>query len=243
MKVIITGDWHADAQIAGRRRVDEVAAAVRAVVARAVELDEAGEAVGVVVLGDMSDPDSPRCWSALAVVAEAMRALDDNEIPSLWLTGNHDVVDDGHGSHCLQPLAPLLRSGDVVGVPGIHFLGPWRDGVLCLPYTPRDRTYDPRVVVPELAQRCAEEGVRVSAVVGHLMIEGIGPGSESDEFARGKDVFLPLEELAACFPGVPVFNGHYHRRQTYRGVEIPGSLVRLTLGEISNRPVWVEATL
>jgi hypothetical protein len=33
-----------------------------------------------------------------------------------------------------------------------------------------------------------------------------------------------------------LFNGHYHRRQTFRGITIPGALERLTRGEIEHEP-------
>ncbi len=235
MIVLVTGDWHADAQIAGHRRTREVADAARAFVDRAVELLQEGRSVGVLVLGDMSDPVPPRCWRALQVVGKAMKRLDEFKIPSLWLTGNHDIEDDGHGSHSLLPLKPGLRYGQIADVDGIYQLGEL--SILCLPYVGRAQSYDPDLTVR------SEAGHHVAAIAGHLMIEGIGPGSESDEFARGRDVFLPTAAIAEVFPGRPVFNGHYHKRQTFNGVEIPGSLIRLTLGEVENRPVWLEVEL
>jgi hypothetical protein len=76
-------------------------------------------------------------------------------------------------------------------------------------------------------------------VIGHLMLEGIAPGSETTDMARGRDVFLPVAALRAAFPDCVICNGHYHTAQTYKTVHIPGSLIRLTKGEIGNVPGYL----
>ena len=70
----------------------------------------------------------------------------------------------------------------------------------------------------------------------HLMLEGIGHGSETSDSPRGRDVFFPIVEMRALFPNAVFCAGHYHRQQVYEGVHIPGSLVQLTRGELDHRP-------
>ncbi|MFA4974900.1 MAG: hypothetical protein WC683_20040, partial [bacterium] len=79
-------------------------------------------------------------------------------------------------------------------------------------------------------------------VAGHLCIEGAMLGSETTDMARGRSVEFPV---AACSEAEAnlLCNGHYHKRQTVRGVECPGSLVRLAFGEEHNEPRWLEVEL
>jgi DNA repair exonuclease SbcCD nuclease subunit len=75
-------------------------------------------------------------------------------------------------------------------------------------------------------------------ILSHLNIEGIEVGSESDKFARGRDVFLDLEALREVSKKRPtiVLQGHYHKRQVLDNIYVVGSLCRLNFGEQENQP-------
>ncbi len=230
MKLLLTGDWHSDFLTAGVRRYEDVENA-------ALQLVSAAHNHNVdyfIFLGDLSDPEGAIWANRLAI--KVTRQLG-NKVASIWLVGNHDVVEDGYGTHTMiplaatgvtvldQPVARRLRAGSASqGVSEI-----W---LVAFPYTSTARTYDPAKKVAELAEEIPK-GAQV-IVISHLMLEGIGPGSETKDMARGRDVFLPVVLLRAVFPDCTIYNGHYHTAQTFNGVHLPGSLVRLTQSEIGN---------
>jgi DNA repair exonuclease SbcCD nuclease subunit len=228
-KLIVTSDWHLDWTTAGVDRFDELTAAVERIVVEAKEK----EVDGFLFLGDLCDPDSPRAWRAVSFAIRVAHDLDSSGIDALWLVGNHDVVEDGHGT---STLSPLRGAGvRVVDTPCSTVLADHE--VVALPFTPRSHAYDPAEFV--LNGRSEFVGPSPRLVLGHLCIEGIEPGSETKDMARGREVFLPLEEIQRELPGALVFNGHYHRRQTFREVHVPGSLARLTRGERDNSPGYL----
>lgn len=223
-RLLITSDWHLDATTAGVERRGDLEAAVDRIAVAAAEhcVD------GFAFLGDLTDPDSPRAWRAVEYAVRFAQGLGRDQ---LWLVGNHDVVEDGR---CSSTLLPLRGAGfRVVDTPQSTVLA--GVPVVALPFTPRSHAYDPPEFVLEL-ERGAKRAPGTPLVLSHLCVEGIEPGSESKEFARGREVFLPLEEIREWMPGALVFNGHYHRRQTFREVNVPGSLARLTRGERDNSP-------
>lgn len=248
MKILVTSDWHTDASTAGFSRSEDIAQAIGETVETA-----AREKVDLYLfLGDLCDPDSVKSHRAAALgVHTAATLWFRHGIPSRWITGNHDVIEDGSGSHTLAGMAALARalgetehSGEigVIATPYVEsFLGrAIADGgrwlgvdVLYLPFTPRSHSYSP----DEWVQKCgAGSHGRKVIVAGHLNIEGIEPGSETTEMPRGRDVFLPVAAIRKRWPNSLILNGHYHRRQTFNGVVIPGSLERLTFGEEHNSP-------
>jgi len=240
IRAIVSSDWHADAVTAGEERYGDVANAARMIAAYAISSNRLASRSLFVFAGDLSNPDPPRCWRASKLATQIARLLDAAGVPSIWLTGNHDVLEDGYGSHTLMPLDAGGVSSWTRVVAEPTTLHPY-DGccVLCFPYVPRSHGYDPEAVVRDWPAIVAPPAL----IVGHLMIEGISVGSETKDFARGRDVFLPIDALAKKWPGVPIVNGHYHAGQLYRGVHIPGSLARLTLGEAHNSPRFLEIDL
>jgi len=221
---IVTADWHLDAVTASVQRFDEIVLAARQV----VEVAKSDPVRTVFVFaGDLTDPDPPRCWRAVAAAAEIAQHLAYHGVDQVWLTGNHDVLEDGHGSHTLMPLRSI-EGCIVADEPREYTFSGGR--LMALPYTARSRGYNPVAAVRSAGP--------VDLIVGHLMLEGIGPGSETTDFARGRDVFFPVAQAAAT--GAVLVNGHYHRRQTYQGVEIPGSLARLTRADVANNPGFLE---
>jgi DNA repair exonuclease SbcCD nuclease subunit len=232
MRILLTSDWHLDAATAGFVRFDDLRATVR----RIVDVAIAERVALFVFMGDLSNPDSVRVHASIEVAVEAAMNLARSGIPSRWLTGNHDVVEDGSGASTLSPLRPLSGVESTNPYPMVRvYDGPCFEsiggvGVLALPFTSRARAYDPAEVVSQF------EANLPILVVGHLNIEGIEPGSETTDFPRGREVFLPIRVIRERMPKALVANGHYHRRTQYNGIHIPGAIASLTFGEQLNVP-------
>ena len=240
MQLLITSDWHLDWATAGYPRIADIDKAVvglcRIARSEGVEL--------VAFLGDLADPDSLRAHAASAIAVRVAAELwFGSGIATRWLVGNHDIIEDGSGCTTLESVKALSNAFPNTRPSGIavydaaivdEFRG---KKFLALPFVARSHAYDPTVVVRE----AANAGHKVDAVFGHLTVEGIEPGSEVADMPRGREVVLPIDEIRRHWPAASVFNGHYHRGQSFGGVYVPGSLARLTFGEENNRPGYLVA--
>lgn len=228
MKILCTSDWHLDWVSMGVSRFDEVSRAVDKTVEEAVR-----RRVDLYLFtGDLCDPDSGtsvfRCAAKAIEVAKRLAA---EEIQSVWVVGNHDVLEDGSGD---TTLTPLKETGYAVVFDKPAFMRVnSTTHLLALPFTASSHGYDPAAFVKE--HRQFFEGPWI--VAGHLMVPGVVPGEETLEMPRGRDVVFPIEE---CSGAALMINGHYHRRQkSPGGVVIPGSLARLTAGEQHHEPSFL----
>jgi DNA repair exonuclease SbcCD nuclease subunit len=229
MKAVITSDWHGDWVTEGVPRFGEVAAAAHFSVSRAIELKQKREEVIYIFAGDLAETEGPGMLRSIELAADCANELAVYSIPSFWLTGNHDVIEDGIGTSNLTPLK--ASQGEVHDRPIVFQQGRERLVTICfLPFTPHSHDYDPDAFV----RAAAEEFPHVDLVVGHLMLEGIGPGSETRDMPRGRNVFWPLDAIKACWPQAVLVGGHYHEAQIFRGVHVIGSLARLTRAECGN---------
>lgn len=257
MKILVTGDWHLDARTAGFDRFEDL----RAAVDWTVELASREHVDLYVMLGDLCDPDTTRSHRAVGIACETAAKLADLGIAQAWIAGNHDVIEDGTGSTTMAALAGWSRSQrfrpGVLRIPvtdkppnpkafdlelrmchvaeePIHiprFFGTTND-LMFLPFTARAKAYDPCAFVKKtkLSPNCCKV-----LVFGHLNVIGADDGSEVEDFPRGREVVFPVDELLAKWGDkCLLFNGHYHRRQTVRGVRMPGALGRLGFGEVGN---------
>lgn len=242
MKVLVTTDWHLDAVTAGIERLAEFPGYLEALLRAATE-----EVVDLVLfLGDAFDPGAmtgPRHTSVLIDAALRLHAA--ARLGSVWVAGNHDVVETSEGYTTLSPLATCSRL-----VPGLHVAEVpttilWADpdrgklAILALPYTAR--AVEMRqgfagvwAAAFEQAAQLSGDGVPL-VVAGHMTVPGAVLGSETREMSRGRDVDFPFDEVAELNPTL-VLAGHYHKAQTVRGpggveVLIPGSPHRFTFGE------------
>lgn len=230
MKFVVTGDWHGDAQTHGVRRFEDVREAAHATVDAAI----AEGAIAYAFLGDLCDPDSgARTFRVIQLALEIAMRLKERSIASIWLAGNHDVIEDGSGDTTLSPLRALggnvyvAESPSMLGVGSVRF---WT-----LPFAATARHYD-----PEKAAKLIDGPRERNVVLGHLTeISGVEPGEETLEMPRGRGVRLPVEELVprACM----IFNGHFHRRQKVGPVWLPGALARLTFCEEGHSPGFMVA--
>lgn len=236
MRALFTSDWHLDAMTLGRSRREEIVAAVQETVDVAIreKLD------AYFFLGDLSDPDDGGAviGSTEVLVRTAMQ-LAENGIPNIWISGNHDVLEDGRGFTTLSVLRGLNDYDEfrlvLAEEPRLFRVVSPEFAVVALPYTATSHAYDVEAFLKKTLPEVRDQRV---IVIGHLSVPGVQPGEETTEMPRGREVLLPTEVFKE-FPNVTVFNGHYHRQQTHDGVHIPGSLARLTFGEERHEPSYL----
>ena len=257
MKILVSSDWHLDARTAGVERLPELDAYVAAICRR---LDEQ-RFDAFIHAGDYFDPGSlSECrWSAklFSYVSEIHSMVGE----SIWITGNHDVVESAENWSVLSPLLVAAASGwtgttsrlqescPVICYDGPRIVDVGETVVLALPFLSRaaarsQDTADRLKMVTNVA-RTRSSG-RKLVVVGHFSIPGIVPGSE-EEMQRGHEQTFPAELIASLKPDL-VINGHYHARQTVKvggvTVEIPGAPLRMSFGEKDDGPRgWLEIDL
>jgi DNA repair exonuclease SbcCD nuclease subunit len=238
IRVVCSGDWHADALTAGLARFGDVEAAVDEVVEAAVGKPGADL---FAFLGDLADPDSPGAWMAAELACRTAARLSDRGVPSFWIVGNHDALEDGSGRSVLEPLAGASATGALAArvFAGPNLVRLAKLDLVALPYAPRSHEYDPAAFVRGLPEDVATRGRRV-LFVGHLNLDGILEGSETIEMPRGRSTFWPVEEILARFGDRALMvGGHYHRRQVHRGVQLAGSLERLSFADGTTAPGYL----
>lgn len=234
MKLLVFSDLHFDHVTHGVKRHDDVCRSVF----EACQVAKAERVGAVLCLGDITDPDSGSpVIAAVETVVRVARSLSLAGIWSLWLAGNHDVVEDGSGTTTLSPLRYLYDPLVVVAErPGLYCVAGLE--VLAFPFAATSHAYDPLEIVKR-----APTSLSPWIAAGHLSVPGVIPGEETAEMPRGREVVLPVEALFEAGAS-QVFNGHYHRQQrTESGVWIPGSIARLTFNEEGNRPGFLVAEI
>lgn len=244
MRMLVTGDWHLDRITVGIDRFEELERAVQATVAVAIDR----RCQLYVFVGDAMDPDAGSAsWRAIELMLTTALALEEADITSLWIAGNHDVIEDGKGTTTLTPMRALARSCDTVYVAerpvrvklhGVDFF--------CFPFLATSILEREKAGMAALyAQMDALKKSSDVAVLGHLSVPGVEPGEEHHEMPRGD-----MERAGRVFPVEHcdskwfLANGHYHRRQLAipkpgLRVHIPGSLARLSFGEQAANPSFL----
>lgn len=222
MKLAICSDLHFDARTAGVSRFDDVARAFRIVADKAIE----NEVDVFACLGDAFDPDAGQeGYRALSIMGDCVSRLKRAGIESHFVAGNHDVFEQAVEPRTV--LAPLRSMGAFVHeTPGEIQI--YSTKFLILPFTASWGAYDPRHEAEVFLKGLAKNERAI--VFSHLNIEGIVPGSESEEYARGREVFFPSDVLCPLAKKHLLLSGHYHRRQVFKGIQVAGSLCRLTFG-------------
>lgn len=252
MKIDIISDLHLDwvtsgisRFIEGKRALDQT---VDDAIKRKVDL--------FVFCGDLCNPDSGsnilRCVSAAVTAAAALAAAG---IQSIWLKGNHDVIEDGSGESTLEPIRALSEFSS----PGmIHVVSeplnkifrfknkPYQ--IICLPFVATDGEYNADELVSGLPQGGELNNSIPLLVFSHLHLRGIMPGEETQEMPRGRDIWFPderLHKIASKRPLALMFSGHYHRRQIHKtpsglDVQVIGAPLRFTHGEEHHQPAFLR---
>jgi DNA repair exonuclease SbcCD nuclease subunit len=241
VKILFTGDWHLDRSTAGFDRFFDVVEGIEKTLVHFRKSCDSSNML-YVFLGDLANPNNVRSHRAVATAIVAARNISTSiigypETPaasaSIWLTGNHDVIEDGSGE---STLTPLVATGycTVIDKPAVVSLGK-NLSVVALPYPASCNSYDPAEFVESVEVPAANKVV----AIGHLSMAGIIAGSESGELARGREYAWPVDAIKKRWPAAIMVGGHYHRSQVCNGVIFPGSLERLGFDEESNVPGFV----
>jgi len=246
MKILFTGDWHLDRSTAGFDRFFDIVGDIEKTLEHFRESCD-GRDMLYVFLGDLANPNNVRSHRAVATAIEVARTIsteilgyeDDPAIEnSIWLTGNHDVIEDGSGESTLISLAATGWSTVVDKPRVISFYSGLRAhdlSIVALPYPASCNSYDPVEFVESIEVPLMNNVL----VIGHLSMPGIIAGSESGELARGREYAWPVDAIKKRWPTAIMVGGHYHRSQTCNGVIFPGSLERLGFDEESNDPGFI----
>jgi len=233
VRLFVSSDWHLDWHTDGYERFGDVKNAVANVVQACMRAEKVRPDCGpkdepvFVFLGDLTNPYSRNVHRAMAYAADVACELSDAGIHNVWLVGNHDVIEDGHCSHTLLSLkSARFQYTTVIDKPSTVTI--CNKVIAGLPFTPIAGSYDPEEFIESLPN--------ADVIIGHLHIDGVILGSETEAMPRGRSIRFPLEAARRRFPEAVLLNGHYHNQQTVGGIHIPGSLARLTHGEERNEP-------
>jgi DNA repair exonuclease SbcCD nuclease subunit len=244
-KVLFTSDWHVDAMTAGIARESEIGKYVATLIAYVER-----EKVDVVCFcGDAFDPGSMReaQWSSFMFDA-LHRITHASQCGTVWIPGNHDVIDSTSAVSTLAPLAiaqmqygeywtPWKKRAAVCESPELVLFEQCDLAVLALPYVSRAVMNDPSYAygfdtVLDAAREHKQSG-KPAIAIGHYALPGIVPGDE-EEMMRGREIPIPSAALLPLDLDL-VVNGHYHQRQTVScnglRVEVVGSPARFRFGE------------
>jgi Calcineurin-like phosphoesterase len=245
VRLVVISDPHADSILFGLSRFGEVERAMLASVRTAI----ARKADAWICLGDLTNPDSgSSAFRCARLALQCAIRLHEAGIRSMWIAGNHDVIEDGSGETTLEPLRALgaSRGVDVYDRPEWTALGPTglspTEGTvpcLVLPYTASSHPYDPEEYVRGTWDK-ATKGCRYVVVLEHMDVFGAVLGEETVDMARGRRLTYPrevIEQIAAeRNQQVIQLGGHLHLRQRVGGLQIVGSPVRHAFGERMNDP-------
>lgn len=230
-RIVVSSDWHGDWVTDGYDRHEDLKMAIAPVIEAAMQAD------GFMFLGDLSNPYTRGVHRAVALGVKCARLLQEAKVPQLWVVGNHDIIEDSRRSHTLLALRSLGAGIQVADQSDLFHLAGL--DIWAMPFTAPNKHYEPDVEVRQLA----EKGYNVDVFAGHLHIAGITEGTESGDMARGRPMFFPTEAIRECFPHATCLNGHYHDKQTFRGIHIPGAPLRFGHGEERNNPGYLVLNL
>lgn len=234
--ILLISDLHGDAITGGVKRVDDVFGWLE-------DLDYS-EFDGCIFCGDLADPDGVDVFACQERLKHFIESFENGNRAFYGISGNHDVVEDGRGSTIFGSMhSDFWTEPDVIYLDGCN--------IGLLPYTARAKAYDPGAQVAEWKQK----GEKIGCFIGHLNIEGYGPGSETTDMPRGREVFWPLKEIAAHYPDAICIGGHYHkgeeirfdmagqcvfnsRAPAFQMLHIVGAPARFTFGEEKHTPSY-----
>ena len=112
MSLVVCSDAHLDWTTHGVSRFAEVACAMDEAIDKAISLAHT-RPTGFLFLGDLSDPEPGSVVYAIQKqLLRMVSALITEQIPQLWLVGNHDVIEDGERRHTMTMLEAFTMRND-----------------------------------------------------------------------------------------------------------------------------------
>jgi DNA repair exonuclease SbcCD nuclease subunit len=206
--------------------------------------EHAKEIDAFLFLGDLTDPYSSRAWRAVGFAATTAREISNRGIPSVWISGNHDTLDDGFGTTTLDCLEHAVADAPITVVTEFRVIQLAGIELMLLPHPGKGYSYDPAErISADIPAAEQKQKPRPKIIAGHLTLHGYDRGSESEDMPRGKTTLFPYAEICTHYPSAVLLNGHHHKRGTFgdkrQPVHVPGSLARLTFNEEHNAPGYL----
>ena len=240
MKILFTGDWHLDRMTAGYDRFEDIRDAIEQTVNVAMD----SNIDMYVFLGDLANPNNVRSHRAAATAMGVAETLRRAAIDSIWIVGNHDVIEDGNvdfSGGAYSTLSTLQSAGfTVISNPGGY--SDLVNGIqfLAFPFPASHKVYDPiSTIEEEVRSGALDSNNEKLLAIGHLSLPSAKMGSESADMARGRAIEWPVAAIKEYWPNAIIVGGHYHHQQTCNGVMFPGSLARLGFDEETNEPGYL----
>jgi DNA repair exonuclease SbcCD nuclease subunit len=217
MNIIIYGDQHLDLKTEGIDRTDDILDAHSQITDYAIDLNNDGEEVIVLNMGDMFHGTRPRS-EVIAKAIGMLNVLEKEEIETYIIAGNHDIIDQKDKTSALAPLEAIgyayisiyhaievvnLRKGlNLITVPHISKAKAVAEG-----YKNAQDYIDSKS--SEIEEELDEDDINI--VIGHMNIGGAKTGTESYMIKGSHEDFPKVLKESEKIDYI--FNGHIHRPQ------------------------------
>lgn len=232
MRGIVTGDFHYGLSVEDLDRTPEVHKAVNKIVDYAIENKVDFFSIG----GDTTDNNTPHP-DHLRMIIEILNRLDDAEIVTFVMRGNHEAVADKERLWGLTPL-------EEIGYANVHFIKEPKilsleDMVfLFLPHVTQNQASQskykgsPQALIEAEAERLLGTVTNKKiTVISHYNHIGVLPGTEHIRL-RQSDLNIPA--VVTRSPKViKVFNSHIHNPNEKQKVVMPGSVICTAFGDLT----------
>lgn len=233
LSIVISGDMHYDLKTESIDRNNDIFDANMQVIEYCLELKNKGNKVIHINAGDVFHGTRPRAETIAAVIS-ANNILEENEIETHIISGNHDVIDQVGRTSALEPILAI----------GYKFINIYHDiqkiklsdsvYLITLPHISRAKAVENGFdnVQNYIEAKCSEIEETLSKgdtniVISHLSLSGAKIGSE-EFMIKGTH-----EEFPECLKNSKkidyIFNGHYHKAQL---IENPNGAPIIVVGNI-----------
>lgn len=215
--IIIYGDQHYDLKTEGVDRTEDIDDAHNQIIDYAINLNDQGEEVYVLNMGDVFHGTRPRS-EVIATTIKTLKKLDDNDVPTVIIAGNHDVIDQQGRTSALAPIEAIgykfiniyhsielvrLRKGlNIVTVPHISKAKAVSEG-----YKNAQDYIDAKAA--EIEEQLNEDDINI--VIAHMNIAGAKTGTETYMIKGQHEDFPKVLKVSDKIDYI--FNGHIHRPQ------------------------------
>lgn len=227
-----SGDWHYGLSVEELDRTPDVDKAVSHVIDEVIERELDFFSMG----GDATDNNTPSDESKRMLIRQLNR-LEDAEIPTFFMKGNHDAVSIAGRMWGLSSL-------EEIGYNNIHFITEPKviayEGMrfLFLPHTTKAQALEAGFTsaqdfINAEAERLVEETEAPITVISHYNVDGAMAGTEA-LMLRQTDLQLP--GIVRRSPKVTaIFNSHIHTAQMDGKMFHPGSPLCTDFGDLEHQ--------
>ena len=240
LSIVISGDMHYDLKTESIDRNDDIFNANMQIIEHCLELKNKGNKVIHINAGDVFHGTRPRA-ETIATVISANNILEENEIETHIISGNHDVIDQAGRTSALEPILAI----------GYKFINIYHDiqkiklsnnvYLITLPHISRAKAVENGFNnAQEYIESKSEEIEKsllkndTNIIISHLSLSGAKIGSE-EFMIKGNH-----EDFPECLKNSKkikyIFNGHYHKAQIIENANgapiiVTGNIQRNDFGE------------